>query len=117
VGKYWIAVIEKTHGESGEGIMIRCFRDVCEPHEEIEPQYIYNDDRIVYDTTVECDVWRKVDSDTVDFTCRIVYKYIVYRGIIAITVDPFDIIQIADDDELKSLLDIASRRALLVRPM
>jgi hypothetical protein len=117
VGKYWIVTARKLYGETTEYKRVRCFRDICEPHEEIEPLVVYGNERITYDVNVECEEWKKVDNDITDFDCIVRYKYAIYRGIIAIAVDPFDIMQIADDDELKSLLDIASRGVLLVRPM
>jgi hypothetical protein len=117
IGKYWVIVTRKLYGETTEYKRVRCFRDICEPHEEIELLEIHGKERIIYDVNVECEEWKKIDNDITDFDCIIRYKYFEHRGIIAITIDPFDIMQIADDDELKSLLDLASRGALLVRPM
>jgi hypothetical protein len=117
IGRYWIAVVDKLYGDVGETMMVRCFKDICEPHEEIELRELYDEYQLIIDVNVECEEWKKIDNDVVDYECIIKYKYIRYNGIIGITIDPLDILQIARDDELKLLVKLMSRGALLVRPM
>jgi hypothetical protein len=116
-GKYWIATIRKLYDVQSEGIMIRCWGDVCDAYREIESYYILDTGSIPIDVEIECKEWKKISSNIADFSCEVRYKYVRYNGIIAVTIDPFDIVHVASDDELKLLLDLISKGVLLVRPM
>ena len=117
VGRYWIVLVWKMRGEDSEEVMVRCWRDVCDPYREIESYDVLSADSVPVGVEVVCEEWKKVSNDVTDFSCRVRYRYMRYSGIIAITVDPFDIENVASDEELKLLLDLAYRGTLLVRPM
>jgi hypothetical protein len=117
VGRYWVVLVSKTEGEGSETIGVRCFRDVCEPHNDIELYEFYDSGAVIVDVEVKCEEWRKLDSDITDYGCRVVYKYVRHSGIIAVTIDPLDILRVAADDELRLLVELLSSGSVLVRPM
>jgi hypothetical protein len=117
VGKNWIVVIRKIHMSESENIYLRCFGDICEPNEEMEPREVIDETAVPVNVVVECMDVRGFRRETIDYNCRIKYDYVIYDATIAITVDPRDIEKMGNDEELQLLLDLLKTNRILVRPM
>jgi len=117
VGKNWVVVGKKIHDSEYERIEVRCFKDICETHEEILPRYLDYVVGVVESVEVDCSERKIIDYGIADYTCSIQYNYYKYSVIIAVTIDPLDIHKLNNDKELQLLLDLMSFSTLLVRPM
>jgi len=117
VGRNWVIVGKKVCGSDYEGFEVRCFKDVCEPYEEITPRYLEDIIGAVESVEVSCNVQKTVIRDIADYLCRVSYNYCIYNVVVAITIDPHDIHILKNDKELQLLLDLIPSETLLVRPM
>jgi hypothetical protein len=120
VGRFWIVYVEEEEETYGDVIHVKCYNDECIELEPIEPEWVYHLNSkfyIVEDVKVEYEKWSESKDGTTEYSCRSVYSVVRYRGTVAMTIDPLDIITLASDDELKLLLEIISRSGLLIRPM
>ena len=117
VGKNWIVVVKKIYGYDHEHITVRCFNDVCEPYDEIEPIDVLDSLKVPTTVDIECTFDGKRGENILDYDCRVQYNYFEYFAVIAITIDPLDIHRLSNDKELQLLLDLIPAHRLLVRPM
>jgi len=117
VGRNWIVVAKKMRDSESEGVGIRCFKDICEPHEEITLRELEYTSGVVENVEIDCDVVKIIDRDIEDRTCWIRYNFYNYGIIVAITVDPLDVIRLNNDREIQLLLDLIPPHNMLVRPM
>jgi hypothetical protein len=117
VGRNWIVLARKIDTYDNEYVPVRCFRDICEPHNEIEYREVLLAGYEPTGVDVVCREHRKVDIDVVDYDCEVRYNYIYYEATVAITIDPLDVQKINSDEELQLLVDLLPEYGVLVRPM
>ena len=117
VGRNWIVVGKKIYDYEYEKFGVRCFNDICEPHNEILAKYLEYVEGVVENVEVDCNELKITNDNITDCVCRVYYHYYRYSVIIAITIDPLDIHKLNNDNELKLLLDLIPSSTILVRPM
>jgi hypothetical protein len=117
IGRNWIVLMRKIHMSESEYEYLRCFNDICEPHNEIEPKEVLDDTVEPVSVDVSCVKVRGLYKDTEDYECRIRYHYVMYDAIIGIAIDARDIVKVDNDKELQLLLELMKTDRILIRPM
>jgi hypothetical protein len=120
VGRFWMVYVDKITDVYTSAVRITCSDSECWLEKLFEPYWVSDLNSrtdVIVDVSVEYEEWERRGDGTVEYICRINYKYVRYRGIIAVTVDPLDIVTLASDGELRLLLNLVSRSRPLIRPM
>jgi hypothetical protein len=120
VGRFWVVYVEKDVEAYEDAVRIACDDSRCWSIQLLEPYWVADLSsrmEVITDVSVGCEEWERRENGTVEYICRISYKYMRFRGTVAVTVDPLDIAVLAGDNELKLLLSLVSRSRPLIRPM